>query len=214
MSILNTLALWSIDQELFRAIHIGLHRDFLDRIMLLLSYTGDGHIQIPVILFLAINKKTRTTGLAVIASFILAGGIRLIIKDMVSRPRPSNLEWAHPITWPGGFPSGPNGWLSQTFDVIPYGNSSFPSGHTTTSFAIALIIAWIVYKTEYAWVGWATCIWATLVGLSRIYIGVHYPGDVLAAISLSAVCSTGIYLFWQSKGWLPTHPPSPSETSE
>ncbi len=206
MSILNSLSIWSLDQELFRAIHLGLQRDFLDRIMLLLTYSGDGHIQIPIIIFLAINKKTRSAGLAIIASFLVSGGIRLLIKDIVDRPRPSNFEWANPITWPGGLPGGPDGWLSRTFDVIPYGNSSFPSGHSTTSFAIAITVAWIVYKTEYAWIGWATMIWATLVGLSRIYIGVHYPGDVLSAIALAAICSTALVLLFQNKGWLCSAP--------
>lgn len=199
MLILNLLSFWALDQNLFRSIHVGLHRDFLDPIMLLITYTGDGHIQIPVLIFLAVNKKTRTAGLAMIASFLVAGGLRLVIKDMVSRPRPSNFDWATPISWPGGMP----GWLGNTFDIIPYGNSSFPSGHSTTSFAIAFMLAWLVYKTEYAWFGWAACIWAFLVGLSRIYIGVHYPGDVLGGAALAAICASGLYLFWHSKGWMP-----------
>lgn len=167
--------------------------------MLLITYTGDGHIQIPVLIFLAVNKKTRTAGIALIASFLVSGGLRLLIKDLVDRPRPSNFEWATPLTWPGGMP----GWLGRTFDVIPYGNSSFPSGHSTTSFAIAFMLAWLVYKTEYAWIGWATCLWAFLVGLSRVYIGVHYPGDVLGGAALAAIAASGLYLFWHSKGWMP-----------
>ncbi len=215
MSILNLLTLWTWDRELFRAIHIGMHRDFLDRIMLIISYSGDGNIQIPILVIFLISKKTRKAALAVLACYVLAGGLRLILKEIISRPRPSNYDWAQPLSWPGGMPGGPDGWMSRTFDVIPYGNSSFPSGHTTTSFAIAFMIGWIVYKTEYAWIGWAAFTWACLVGLSRVYIGVHYPADIIAAIALSGICATLLNMLWQSKGWLHHKgiAPADSETS-
>lgn len=209
MSIHSFFAIWSLDRELFRAIHIGLQRDFLDRIMLLLSYSGDGNIQIPLILIFLINKRTRKVALPILVCYVVAGGIRLILKEIFQRPRPSNFEWAQPLGWPGGLPGGPDGWLSRTFDVIPYGNSSFPSGHSTTSFAIAIMLAWIVYKTDYAWLGWLAFLWASLVGLARIYIGVHYPADVFAAMALSAICATGLNLLWQSKGLL-HHKPTAS----
>jgi membrane-associated phospholipid phosphatase len=205
MLTLNALALWTLDQNIFRLIHVDLHRDFLDPIMLIITYTGDGHIQIPILLFLAINKKTRAYGLAMIAAFCTAGILRIIVKQIVDRPRPSNLDFANPLTWPGGFPGGPEGWLGKTFDVIPYGNSSFPSGHSTTSFAMAFMLAWMVYRTENAWIGWLAALWATLVGLSRIYVGVHYPGDVIAAAALSGIVTSALYLFWKSKNWLPRH---------
>jgi undecaprenyl-diphosphatase len=194
MSILSLIALLQWDESLFRAIHIGLHRDWLDRLILLISYTGDGHIQIPILLFLAINKKTRAIGLWLIGAFLLSGAIRIAIVKIVSRPRPTNFDFAEPRTWPGGFPGGADGWLTKTFDVIPYGDSSFPSGHTTTSAAIAVMLAWLLADSENAWIGRAACIWALLVAFSRIYVGVHYPADVLAAIALATICSTALYL--------------------
>lgn len=203
MWILSLVSVWAADENLYRAIHIGLHRGFLDPVMLLLTYTGDGHLQIPLVLVLLAWPKTRKVGGAVATCYALAGLSRLLVKDLVSRPRPTNFSWAEPVTWPGGLPGGPEGWLSRTFDVIPIGDSSFPSGHSTTTFAIAFMVAWLVYKTEFAWIGWTACLWATLVGFSRIYIGVHYPGDVLGGASLAALAATTVFLVWQSKGWLP-----------
>ncbi|MEZ5162766.1 MAG: hypothetical protein R2688_03245 [Fimbriimonadaceae bacterium] len=61
MSILRLAAItWDID--LYRWIHIGLHRDWLDKLMLLFTYTGDGHIQIPLLLAACVWKKTRPYG--------------------------------------------------------------------------------------------------------------------------------------------------------
>lgn len=193
------MSLWALDRELFRAIHVGLRREFLDPIFLLITYTGDGFIQIPTILFLALNKKTRALGLAVVAAFACSGLIRLLIKDLVDRPRPSNFEWADPVR----FPVPLDGFLKHLLDTVPYGNSSFPSGHATTSFAIAFMVAWWVRGSDWAWFGWAAVLWATLVGFSRVYVGVHYPFDIVGAAGLAAMVSTGLFLWWDKKGWAP-----------
>lgn len=203
MWIPSWVSFWAADQNLYRAIHIGLHREFLDRLMLLVTYTGDGHIQIPVLLGLLAWPKTRRAGYALAAGYLLSGGLRLLVKDWVSRPRPTNFEWSRPLTWPGGLPGGPGGWLSRTFDVVPFGDSSFPSGHSTTSFAIAFMAAWLVYKSENGWIGWAACLWASLVGFSRVYVGVHYPGDVVGGAALAGLCTSAVYLLWVNRGWLP-----------
>ena len=61
---------------------------------------------------------------------------------------------------------------------------SFPSGHTGSSFAAAVII----YLTCPKKIGIPAMILAVLIALSRLYVGVHYPTDVLAAV----VTGTGI----------------------
>jgi len=55
---------------------------------------------------------------------------------------------------------------------------SFPSGHTTSSFAVA----WIIFKKLPKKFGIPALILAALIALSRLYVGVHYPTDVLAGV--------------------------------
>ncbi|MEJ7792817.1 MAG: phosphatase PAP2 family protein [Gaiellaceae bacterium] len=56
---------------------------------------------------------------------------------------------------------------------------SFPSGHATVSFACATVLALAVPRLR-----WPLFALAALIGVSRIYVGVHYPGDVLAGALL------------------------------
>ena len=107
--------------------------------------------------------------------FCMAGGswaFALILKAVVARPRPPASVW-----------------LSQ-----PDPTSSFPSGHTTTSLVIVLIVAMVFRGTR--WMPAAVviaAIYAVAVGTSRLYLGNHYPSDVLA--SALAVCAAAS-LIW------------------
>ncbi len=152
--------------------------------MLLVTYTGHGAFQIPAMLLFCLPRATRPYALACVAAFASSGVVRLVVREIVNRQRPSNFSWAQPL------------------EPI-YGDSSFPSGHSTTSFAIAFMVAWLVAGKENAWIGWALTAWAALVAFSRVYIGVHYPLDTVAAAALAAACSSACFLVWQKKGWLP-----------
>ena len=81
---------------------------------------------------------------------------------------------------------------------------SFPSGHAMMSTAYYGCLAWLVVQHTGRW-GWATALvgFAGLVGLSRVYLHVHYPTDVLAGFAGGAawlvLLRTGIRLFWREE---------------
>ena len=84
--------------------------------------------------------------------------------------------------------------------IIDMDNSySFPSGHTTVSFAVAIVIFMLMSKKY----GISAIILATTIAFSRLYVGVHYPTDVLyAAISsvIMAVITVNIFNKLKEKG--------------
>lgn len=107
-------------------------------------------------------KRTRKAGIT--ALLALAVGFvctNLILKHLVARPRP---------------------WLDVA-GLIPliaeHDPNSFPSGHTTAAFAFAGAVQ---FASSAKWLRWAALIAAVLMGFSRLYVGVHYPSDVLTGV--------------------------------
>ena len=66
--------------------------------------------------------------------------------------------------------------------------NSFPSGHTCAAFAAGL--SW-ARALPWRWGRIAAVVLAVLMGLSRLYVGVHYPTDVLAGAALGTLCGLG-----------------------
>lgn len=70
----------------------------------------------------------------------------------------------------------------------PLGTSSFPSSHSAVTSAAAAILIWAYRKrTPLAWLA---LLLPLLIGYSRVYVGVHYPSDVLAGWTLGAILAT------------------------
>jgi membrane-associated phospholipid phosphatase len=66
-------------------------------------------------------------------------------------------------------------------------SSSFPSGHAMGSAALALAIMYITWNTKYRWLAIILgSLYVLIIGISRMYLGVHYPTDVLAGWIVSA----------------------------
>lgn len=107
-------------------------------------------------------KRTRRAGVA--ALLAMAVGFictNLVLKHLLSRPRP---------------------WLEVaglTALVAEDDPNSFPSGHSTAAFAFASAL-WQTAPDR--WMRWAALAAAVLMALSRLYVGVHYPSDVLAGV--------------------------------
>ena len=111
----------------------------------------------------------------------MGGGLALneLLKAYFHRPRPS------------------------TALIYQYG-LSFPSGHAMMSVAYYGCLAWLVVQHTGRW-GWsiALVIFALLIGLTRMYLHVHYPTDVVAGFAGGAawlvLLRTGVQLFWKEK---------------
>jgi undecaprenyl-diphosphatase len=65
--------------------------------------------------------------------------------------------------------------------IPPSPDPSFPSDHALAAFAIATAVAWTRPR-----LGWGLAVAATLLGVARVFVGAHYPGDVLAGALLGS----------------------------
>ena len=150
----------------------SLHNPVTDPIMYAITCLGNAGIfwilLCAVFLFIPVFKKDRKLGLsmaiALILSLIMCNGI---MKNLLARIRPFNADPTFENLY--GIFNGIKDW-------------SFPSGHTSASFAAALaIILWDRKK------GIPAVILAALIAVSRLYLTVHYPTDVLASLLLGSL---------------------------
>ncbi|WP_299010587.1 phosphatase PAP2 family protein [uncultured Shewanella sp.] len=78
-------------------------------------------------------------------------------------------------------------WQSTT-------NYAFPSGHMTFAVTLTLVVNYYLILSGATLVPILLMIWSVLMGLSRLFLGLHWPQDILAATLLSIICvTTGLY---------------------
>ena len=140
------------------------------------------HVTIPVLMgYLAIgmafglmmDSAGYNVFWALLLSLMFTNGI---LKHLVERPRP----W---LTVEGLTPL-----------IAEHDPNSFPSGHTSASFAAAS--AWCRTLPR-RWMGVTAVVLAALMGFSRLYVGVHFPSDVLAGVLVGLFCGWLACLLWQ-----------------
>lgn len=117
---------------------------------------------------LAKDDKCKSTVLLALESFALASLVTRIPKTLVGRQRPDNWEGNGPFSFKG-----------------PFGGNSFPSGHTTASFAVASVIA--TQFRDSKWIPVTAYSVATLAGLSRIYDNKHWLTDVVVGATIGTL---------------------------
>lgn len=79
--------------------------------------------------------------------------------------------------------------------IAPESTFSFPSGHAMGSMTLAAVVVALAWRTRWRWpVTAAAAAFVLLVGISRIYLGVHYPSDILAGWCAALGWVTGLYL--------------------
>ena len=169
-----------INVDIFNYINHNLQNPFFDALMPIITHLGGFKILIAVcilVLILSIVLKkdnVKKLTLLCLVSLLVAGGIAFLLKYIIVEPRP--------------FVTLSNVHLLITEDD-PF---SFPSGHTTSTFAVLSVLALKLKNKLWAVV---LVLWGILIGFSRIYVGVHYPLDVLAGAIIGIVTAYLVYRY-------------------
>ena len=190
-----------LDGNLLIGIQHTLNADWLTPIMKIITLFGeDGIFWILVCLVLILFRRTRRLGIICSLSLLLTFiTCNLILKPAVDRIRP---------------------WV--TFQMVnallpPPGDASFPSGHSANSMGLtwAMFLATMPVKTasgrsyeDAKCLGWkgeglsprimhrisiALVMLSVLVGVSRLYLGMHYPSDVVCGLLLGMIAAAIVY---------------------
>lgn len=157
----------------------GLHSKWMDLIFINLTFLGDGLFSIITAAFLLFVWKLRRLSLYIIVTYLVSGVAAQMLKRIFMAPRPKEIIDSH---------------LYSSFfaGITGSGWDSFPSGHTTSVFALATILA--LYSNKKRW-GLSFLIIAIFTGYSRIYLGQHFLQDVIAGAVLGTFIGTLIYTF-------------------
>ncbi len=135
-----------------------------------------------ILFFLGIRYKKRfwVIILFIILAVVLSDQISVFIKNAFDRPRP-----CHESSLQG---------LVHMVNGKCGGMYGFVSSHAANSFSVALLSLLLIRNS---WYSLFIIIWAAVVSYSRIYLGVHYPGDVLGGALLGILIGWGVYKLYE-----------------
>lgn len=167
--------LWNLDQKVVRIVNQEWNSPALDVFFRAATWLGVGTVQAAILVLLLGMPRARKCGAHALVAWLLAAGVNFLLKASLIRHRPSNL--VETIVPPE----------ERIFA------SSFGSGHTITAFAIAVSLL-LTLPRDTRWVGVVAVVLAALVGLSRIYRGLHWPTDVVAGAAAGTACALAVNL--------------------
>ena len=165
----------NFDQSITTAVH-RLYEScgsWMTSVMELISLLGKGGIALIVLsLVLLVIRKTRRFGTAMLLGLAIgAVVVNLWLKVVIARPRPyADINGFYYPLW-------------QMMGSHTESDYSFPSGHTNAAFA-CMVPAFLLGKKSWSWL---CLLFAFLMGVSRIYLVVHYPSDVLGGLIMGTI---------------------------
>ena len=145
------------------------HTKSLNRIMVFVTKTGNnGYVWFALTIPLLIFNRFRLVGYSTILSMLISGlSGEITIKHIVGRVRPCNKDFGKDLL------------------IKHPAHYSFPSGHTSASFAVTMVMFFMMPVLFVP-----VLVYACLMGFSRMYLLVHYPTDVIAGMVLGIICGT------------------------
>jgi len=146
------------------------HNQWLDSFFSKFTFLGDGIFALILSLLFLIFKK-RKASLLILITFAFSGLVAQLIKHIANSPRPKLFF-------------NPSNYVHFIDGVTVSNNFSFPSGHTTTAFAVVTLIVLIAEKKI---IQLPLLLMAILIGYSRIYLGQHFLLDVIAGAFIGAI---------------------------
>jgi len=152
-----------------------IQNDALTVVMKVVTVAGSapvvGSAAVIIIVWLALKHRRREAVFTFVA-VAGAGTLNVLLKGLFGRPRPEV------------FPH-----------LVQESSSSFPSGHTMSAMAFAATVIVLCWPTRWRWpVATGATAYAFAVGVSRVYLGVHYPSDVIAGWAVT--------IAWVTIAWL------------
>lgn len=158
-----------IDSYAYVFFVLHLRRPWLTPIMEAISSLASPVILAAMLLVVEAFAPGRRPGVCAAVNLVLVVGINQVLKEIVHRPRPD-----------------------ESLRLVSEVGYSFPSGHSMVSMAFYGLLLWMVWRYEKdRVVKWMCCagfgILILMVGMSRVYLGVHYASDVLAGFCVSVI---------------------------
>ena len=153
----------------------GWHGPVLDQVVVIVTRLGYEWFLIPadvvIVTALLWRRRWREASFTAI-SLVGSALLNMSSKQFFQRDRPSLWE-----------------------SIAPESTYSFPSGHAMGSMTFACVVVLLSWNTRWRWpVALVAPLFAVLVSVSRIYLGVHYPSDILAGWCAALVWVVGCYL--------------------
>jgi undecaprenyl-diphosphatase len=170
------------DQHLFLFLN-SLNTPLLDKVMWIISAKLTWvPLYLAILIYLGIKQKRKLLIiiLMVIVAITLSDQLSVLLKNITQRPRPCHEEALYGMVH---IVRGSCGGLY-----------SFVSSHASNSFTVALLSLSLVRKR---WFTISMIPWALVIGYSRVYLGVHYPGDVICGSLLGVMIGWGIFRLYK-----------------
>lgn len=183
----------AIDHQILYFISNFIRNDILNLVMIFITHLGDaGAIWILISILCLIKKQTRFIGISMLLSLVLGLIIgNVFLKNIIARPRPFKT-------------------YSDIVNLINQGGYSFPSGHTLSSFTASVSFYLCAKYQKNKMPDLKACkkrlnfgkillVLAVLISISRLYVCVHYPTDVLFGAIIGSIIAIFVVKFMTLK---------------
>lgn len=176
------------DQELFLFINQVISNLFFDWLMPILRnpYTW-APLYLFLIIFLIKNYKKR--GIVMLIFFILTFALADFTSSSIIKPEVMRIRPCNDILFKD----------QGTLRVRCGSGYSFPSSHATNHFALGMFLL-VIFRKRWKPIIWLSLGWAASISFAQIYVGVHYPTDIIAGAILGSIIgifTATIFLYFQ-----------------